>query len=84
MRHRYGIGVAVVSAGWLFLGLFHRSPGVLLFDYAWIAYNLLPLPLSRSGIVEAIRWQATVHSPSVARPARAVLWWLGKIGRAHV
>ena len=77
MRHRYGIGVAVVSAGWLFLGLFHRSPGVLLFDYAWIAYNLLPLPLSRSGIVEAIRWQATVHSPSVARPARAVLWWLG-------
>ena len=77
MRRRYLIGAAVAGGAWLFLFLFHRAPGVLLFDYAWIAYNLLPLPPSASGLVEAIRWQATVHSPGVARPARAVLWWVG-------
>lgn len=65
----------VLGAG-VFLFLLHPAPGVFWFDHPWIAYNLLPLPLSPAGAAEAIRWQATVHSPQLARPARALQWWL--------
>ena len=74
LGRRFDLGVLV--GAWAFLFLLHPPPEVLWFDYAWIAYNLLPLPLTPTGMWEAIRWQATVHSPQLARPARAVQWWL--------
>ena len=76
MRRRWLFGAAVLVGAWLFIFLFHRAPKILLFDQAWVSWNLLPLPFSANGMHEAIRWQMTVHTPEVLRPARAILWWL--------
>jgi hypothetical protein len=68
--------LAVLGGALAFFFLLHPAPGILWFDFPWIAYNLLPLPLSLEGMSEAIRWQVTVHTPSFVRPVRAVQWWL--------
>ena len=70
------LDLSVLLGAWAFFVLVHPPPGILWFDYSWITYNLLPLPFTPWGLNEAIRWQATVHSSWLVRPARAVQWWL--------
>ena len=66
----------VLAGAWAFVFLLHPSPGFFWGEYPSVVDRMLPLPATLAGLGEAIRWQATVHTPGLVRPVRALLWWL--------
>jgi len=75
-RTSWTLDLGVLLGALVFFMALHPAPGILWFDFSWIAYNLSPLPLTLAGLNEAIHWQASVHSSLLVRPARAIQWWL--------
>ena len=75
-RFGWRLDVAVLLGAWAWLFAFHPPVGFLWAEYPRIVYTYLPLPWSLEGMRAAIEWQATVHTPGLVRPVRAIQWWL--------
>jgi len=71
---RFDLGVLL--AAWAFVFLLHPPPGFFWGEYPSVVYRMLSLPAGLDGLRAAIEWQATVHTPGLTRPMRAVQWWL--------
>lgn len=70
------LDVALLVGAWAWLLALHPPVGFLWAEYPRIVYTYLPLPFSLEGMKAAIAWQATVHTPGLVRPVRAIQWWL--------